>query len=181
MMHGRFIAVVGPSGVGKDSVMAGLNVLSPCPAIARRVITRDPALGGEAFDAVSVPAFDAMRDAGEFVLYWGAHGLFYGIRETIRNDLARGQDMLVNLSRTVLTAADAAFPGMVVLNLTASPDVLAERLAGRGRERPQDIAERLSRSVADFPAGLDVRTISNDGTLDATVAVARSALYPERA
>jgi ribose 1,5-bisphosphokinase len=181
MTAGRFIAVVGPSGVGKDSVMAGLVALPPHPAIARRVITRDPALGGEAFDAVSVAEFAAMRDAGAFVLSWGAHGLFYGIRDTIRADLATGRDMLVNLSRTVLTEAALAFPGMVVLNLTASPDVLAARLAGRGRERPQDIADRLARSVDCVPPGLDLRTVSNDGPLEATVARARAALYPERA
>ncbi|MGB0905008.1 MAG: phosphonate metabolism protein/1,5-bisphosphokinase (PRPP-forming) PhnN, partial [Mangrovicoccus sp.] len=39
-MTGRFIAVVGPSGVGKDSVMAGLMERRPDLLLAKRVITR---------------------------------------------------------------------------------------------------------------------------------------------
>ena len=51
---GRLIAVVGPSGVGKDSVMAGLHGAIPDLHLVRRVITRAPDLGGEDYDAVSV-------------------------------------------------------------------------------------------------------------------------------
>ena len=50
---GRLIAVVGPSGVGKDTLMEAMSRAEPRLALVRRVITRDPALGGEAFEAVS--------------------------------------------------------------------------------------------------------------------------------
>jgi len=55
---GTLIAVVGPSGVGKDSV---IDAVSDRLGIAkvRRVITRDAALGGETFTPVSVAAFKA--------------------------------------------------------------------------------------------------------------------------
>lgn len=180
MTGGRFIAVVGPSGVGKDSVMAGLASAVPGLGITRRVITRDADAGGEAFEPVSVPDFDALRDAGAFVLHWGAHGLYYGIPQVVTADLDAGRDMLVNLSRTVLSLAQRQFSGLVVLNLTASPDVLAERLAGRGRENAADIGQRLSRQVSAIPDGIDLRTVSNDGPLDQTIAAARAALYPDR-
>ncbi|MEO0912102.1 MAG: hypothetical protein AAFY59_03810 [Pseudomonadota bacterium] len=39
-MTGRFIAVVGPSGVGKDSVMAGMAARTGQLKLVRRVITR---------------------------------------------------------------------------------------------------------------------------------------------
>ena len=35
-----------------------------------------------------------------------------------------------------------------MIEITASPDVLAARLAGRGRETAADIAARIARSVA---------------------------------
>ncbi|MFC6760861.1 hypothetical protein ACFQFQ_17395 [Sulfitobacter porphyrae] len=40
MSAGRFIAVVGPSGVGKDSVMAGMVARARDLVAVRRVITR---------------------------------------------------------------------------------------------------------------------------------------------
>ena len=45
---GRMIAVVGPSGVGKDSVMAGLLEARPALRRVRRVITRAPVLSKSA-------------------------------------------------------------------------------------------------------------------------------------
>jgi ribose 1,5-bisphosphokinase len=180
MMAGRLIAVVGPSGVGKDSVMAGLKAARPGLTIARRVITRSADLGGEDFDPVSEAAFVQARDRGAFALHWGAHGLFYGIPLTVQSDLDAGQDVLVNLSRGVLPLAQRRFAGVIVLQLTASPAVLAERLAGRGRETADQIVARLGRSVDPLPAGLNVVTVSNDGPLAQTITQAVRALYPDR-
>ena len=180
MIRGRFIAVVGPSGVGKDSVMAGLVAARPGLMLARRAITRAPDLGGEDFDALTEPEFIQARDRGDFVLHWGAHGLFYGIPRSIQSQLDAGQDVMANLSRGVLLLAQQKFAGMIVLHLTASPAVLAERLAGRGRETADQIAARLGRSADPLPAGLNVVTVSNDGALAQTVTQAQRALYPDR-
>ena len=79
MSEGRLIAVVGPSGVGKDSVLRGLQRALPGTHLVRRVITRAPDLGGEDYDAVSVEVFKERARRGDFALHWGAHGLFYGI------------------------------------------------------------------------------------------------------
>ena len=57
MTEGRLIAGVGPSGVGKDSVMQGVAEVMPQLHLVRRVITRAPGLGGEDYDAVSEAQF----------------------------------------------------------------------------------------------------------------------------
>lgn len=180
MTTGRLIAVVGPSGVGKDSVMAGLQAARPALDIARRVITRAPELGGEVFDPVTDADFVAARDRGEFVLHWGAHGLFYGIPVGVQAQVAAGQEVLANLSRGILGLAMARFATLTVLQLTASVATLSMRLSGRGRERATEIAARLGRSVDVLPEGLDLTTVSNDGPLADTVAAALAALYPVR-
>lgn len=179
MSAGRFIAVVGPSGVGKDSVMAGLVAARPGLMLARRVITRAADLGGEEFDPVTEAQFIQSRDRGEFVLHWGAHGLFYGIPIAVLAELASGQDLLANLSRGALAEAQGKFMRLTVLQLTASPEVLAQRLAERGRETETQIAARLGRSLDPLPAGLDLQSVSNDGPLADTVASALTALYPD--
>ncbi|WP_019953937.1 phosphonate metabolism protein/1,5-bisphosphokinase (PRPP-forming) PhnN [Yoonia vestfoldensis] len=177
-MTGRFIAIVGASGVGKDSVMAALAARDPRLGLVRRVITRPADAGGEDFDGVSDAEFDAMAAQGAFALHWAAHGLRYGIPATVGADLAAGRDMLVNLSRSALPAAQARFDPCLIINLSADREVLAQRLAGRGRETANDIARRLDRADHALPAGVDAVTIDNSGKLDATVGAILRLLYP---
>lgn len=164
---GRLIAVVGPSGVGKDSVMEALAKAAEFHLV-RRVITRPSTAGGEQFDGCDEVAFDADLARGRFALHWPAHDLRYGIPTSELTCLEQGRNALVNLSRKVLTDAHTAFPGFIVVNLTASPEVLAQRLAARGRESADDIAKRLARQVK-LPDGLTVINVRNDGPLDETV------------
>ena len=179
MSAGRFIAVVGPSGVGKDSVMQGLAAAHPHLTLARRVITREADAGGEDFDAVPVTRFEAMRADGAFALSWGAHGLLYGIPVLWLERARGGEAILANLSRGVLGEAQALFPALEVLHLTAEPEVLAARLAARGREDEAARTRRLARSGLDLPPGLaQVHRIDNSGALSATIRAATQALFP---
>ena len=178
-MTGRLIAVVGPSGVGKDSVIAAIAEAWPEARPVRRTITRPADAGGEDFEAVTPETFRAMRAAGRFCLWWEAHGLGYGLPAALPADIAAGGIRLANLSRRVLDRAAALFPGLEILELTARPDVLARRLHARGREDADDIARRLTRDAVPFPATARVIRISNDGALDRTVAAALDALRPE--
>ena len=180
MSEGRLIAVVGPSGVGKDSVMAGMIAARPDMRLVRRTITRAPGLGGEDYDAVTPEAFDAAAQDGAFCVHWTAHGLSYGIPSDVLTDVQRGKDCLANFSRSALEQANAIFPNLTVLNIPASPATLAKRLAGRGRETEAEIAARLAQADKCLPAGLDVVTIANDGALEDTVTKALAALQPLR-
>lgn len=178
-MGGRFIAVVGPSGVGKDSLMEALCATDARLHRVRRVITRDADAGGEEFEAVSDCLFAARAAGGDFALAWQAHGLSYGIPKTVHRTLADGHDALVNLSRGVLETAAREFDRLVVLNVTASPEVLAQRLAGRGRESGREIDRRLARSAPPMPEGLSMITVDNSGPLAEGVETTLAALYPE--
>lgn len=179
---GPVIAVVGPSGAGKDSVMSGLAVASPGLRIMRRVITRAPEAGGEDYQAVTGAEFDALLRADVFALHWDAHGLRYGIPRDIER-LRQGADgVLVNLSRGVLLQAQEVFGDFRVISVTARPEVLADRLAGRGRESRAEVQLRLARAVKPLPEGLrQVFSIDNSGDLSAAVRAAQAALQPERA
>lgn len=180
-MAGRFIAVVGPSGVGKDSVMAGLCAARPDLVQLRRVITRPPNAGGEAHEAVSPALFAASAAGGDFALHWQAHGLSYGIERTAHEVLARGQDALANLSRAMLERAALVFGDLTVVHVTATPQALAARLAARGRETQTEIARRMARPAPAFPPGLRVIEIDNSGPLHHAVDTALAALYPPSA
>jgi len=180
-MSGRFIAVVGPSGVGKDSVMEALCAQRPDLLRARRVITRDPEAGGEDYEAVSPALFAARAAGGDFALHWGAHGLQYGIPASVKDALRGGQDVLANLSRGVLSKADRVFDDLRVLHVTARPEVLQDRLRARGRESRGEIVRRLARPAPALPEGLTVIEIDNSGSLERAVEAALAALYPVNA
>lgn len=165
MSAGRLVAVVGPSGAGKDTLMAAACVLRPDLRIARRVITRPADAGGEEHEAVSEEDFARRQAAGDFVLSWQAHGLSYAIPRAVGAELARGHVVLFNGSRGMLAQARAAFPALEVILVTARPGILAARLAGRGREDAADIAARLQRAEYALPDGIAARVVVNEGSV----------------
>jgi len=165
------IAVVGPSGAGKDTLMAGARDAIVHDArfrFVRRAITRPAEAGGEDHEALSEADFAVRRAAGGFALSWEAHGLHYGIPRDIEEDISARRLVIANLSRAVLHEAGARYP-LRVLNITAPMEVLAARLAARGRETAADIAARLAREVA-LPDGLDIERVMNDADVAEGVA-----------
>lgn len=179
MSVGRLFAVVGPSGVGKDSLMREVARMRPDLHVVRRVITRPEAAGGEDFEGVSEAEFAKRRARGDFALDWEAHGLSYGVPKGVTRVLASGQDAMLNGSRAVLGMTQAVFPSLVVVHVTARREVLAERLADRGRESEDDIARRLERAAMPLPRGLrEVIEIDNSGDFASGVQALLDAIRP---
>jgi phosphonate metabolism protein PhnN/1,5-bisphosphokinase (PRPP-forming) len=151
------VLVVGPSGAGKDSLLNAARAAlrdDPRIAFARRVITRPEDPDGEDHDPVTETEFAARA----FALSWSAHGLSYGIASVDHAPV-----VVANVSRGVIAEAAARWP-VRVIEVTAPPEVLAARLAARGRENAADVARRLRRTAA-IPEGVAVETVWNDATL----------------
>ncbi|MDO8884063.1 MAG: phosphonate metabolism protein/1,5-bisphosphokinase (PRPP-forming) PhnN [Pseudotabrizicola sp.] len=168
-------AVVGPSGAGKDTLIAGACALYPELQLVRRVITRPADAGGEDFEGVTEAQFLRRRAMGEFALDWQAHGLWYGIP---KQHLTANGPILFNGSRAALMAAMALMPDLVVILVTAPAEVLAMRLAARGRECVEDVRARLERAGFALPDGIVPRIVVNDSSPDIGVARFLAALYP---
>ncbi|MBE2276305.1 MAG: phosphonate metabolism protein/1,5-bisphosphokinase (PRPP-forming) PhnN [Rhodobacteraceae bacterium] len=174
----QIFAVVGPSGAGKDTLIAGARAARPDLRRVRRVITRLAEAGGEDFEGVSEAEFADRKAGGEFVLDWQAHGLHYGIP---RAQVEGPGDVVFNGSRGALVQAARIFPGLRVILVTAPDAVLAHRLAARGRENAEDIRARLGRAVFTLPPGISATTVLNDDTPEAGIARLLTALQPVRA
>ncbi len=148
-MSGTFVAIVGPSGAGKDTLIAHARAALGDRAdylFARRLVTR-PANAFEDHDTIDEASFAAGHAAGTFALSWRAHGLGYALPASIIEVLGTGVHVVCNLSRAVLPLARSRFPRVVVIEVTAPPEVLAARLAARGRETRAAIEERLAREA----------------------------------
>jgi ribose 1,5-bisphosphokinase len=166
------VLVVGPSGVGKDTLIDGARAAladNPGVVFVRRDITRPAEAGGEDHQPVSEAEFQRREAAGDYVLSWRAHGLSYGVPADILKDLAAGRRVVVNVSRGVIDEARRRLGAVRVVSVSADPEQLAERLRQRGRESEAEIADRIARAQAYGVAGPDVIALRNDGSREAGV------------
>lgn len=163
---GRLVLVVGPSGAGKDTLLGLARVACAEDSdvvFPRRIVTRESS-AAEDNVAASASEFGRALAHGDFAVHWEAHGHSYALPREINDDIRAGRTVVANVSRTVLETLRKAYVDIVVVAITAPPEVLAARLAARARRSDGDIGERLNRAVND-DASADV-TIVNTGNAD---------------
>jgi ribose 1,5-bisphosphokinase len=99
--------------------------------------------------------------------------------------IERGSVAIANVSRGVLPALRQAYANFIVVQITASHEVLARRLAARGREDAAEIERRLMRAAPNPCDPADAILIDNSGDVtdagNRFLAVLKSAVpVPER-
>ena len=159
---GRLVLVVGPSGAGKDTLLGlakaacadDANIVFP-----RRAITREATVS-EDNEQLSPRAFREAVERGAFAVNWEAHGHCYGLRSAIDDDIRAGRTVIANVSRIVIGALRRAYLDLMVIAITAPPEILARRLASRGRGSDGKIEQRLGRTVDDASATPDVTIVN---------------------
>lgn len=145
---GALVLVVGPSGAGKDTLLgAAQKMLGGNGSIVfpRRAVTRASS-AFENNEAITREDFDRAVAAGAYALWWRAHDHGYGITRAIDEEIGAGRIVVVNVSRTVIGDARQRYQRVAVVLITAPADVLAARLAARGRESDSDLGGRLQRA-----------------------------------
>ena len=166
--EGTFVAVVGPSGAGKDTLMARAArhaSLTSQVGFVRRIVTRDAL--AEDHDSLNEAAFARAQAAGAFCLSWAAHGLRYALPRSLNADLRDGRTMVANLSRGALADAAALFGTLRIVEVTADPAILLQRISARGREGVAEARDRLARqAVLTLPPGAGLLRIDNSGDVE---------------
>jgi ribose 1,5-bisphosphokinase len=161
---GRLVLVVGPSGAGKDTLIGLAQAACADDGsiiFSRRVVTREATMF-EDNQQVSLEAFWQAHSRGEFAVHWEAHGHCYALPRAIDDDIRARRTVVANVSRTVIGAMRETYADVVVVSITAPPEVLAERLAARVRSSDGQIADRLGRTVEAAPDA----TITNVGSAE---------------
>lgn len=161
--------VVGPSGVGKDTLIAYCRSrLSGNDGFvfARRAVTRPAGDSSEDHDAITEDVFQRRVADRDFAIHWRAHGLGYGVPASVEDDLALGRTVVVNVSRSIIDDARRRYRRVMVVSVTASREILAGRLQARGREAGDDVGRRLARADTIEVSGPDVVQLDNSGPVE---------------
>jgi ribose 1,5-bisphosphokinase len=146
---GRLVAVAGPSGAGKDTLLRFARKLligDPNIVFPHRVVTRQLSTA-EDHAALSEAEFAATVAAGGFAFWWYAHGLNYALGAAVDDDIRAGKTVVCNVSRAVIAELRCRYVDVRVVLVTAPVDILAARLALRGRPSDGALALRLARSA----------------------------------
>ena len=168
--NGTLIVVLGPSGSGKDTVIDYARTALGERAevmFVRRVVTRDAAAAAEDHDTLTEAEFAAQERAGAFAFTWNAHGLSYGWPRALDAHLQAGGVAIANGSRATLKRLEQKYRGLLPVALSVRADILAGRIAARGRESAAEITARLERGERFTVDAPGVVTIDNNGRPEA--------------
>ena len=166
---GRLVVIVGPSGSGKDTLIAWLRRrLGDWPDVlfVRRTVTRLADTELEDHDTMSPAEFRQAERDGRFAVTWGAHGLRYALPSSARDHVRQGGIAVANGSRKAVGDIERAFGNILLIRLAIDPDVLRERLRGRGRETPAEIDQRIERSTLIDDTDCGGHVVDNSGPIE---------------
>lgn len=146
---GTLIAVCGPSGAGKDTLIARAREMTERErnvVFVRRIITRLPTTH-EDHASIGEAEFDSAAAAGAFAFWWSAHGLKYGVPVQINADIEAGRCVVCNVSRASVPSLKERYARVLAILVTAPPQVLAARLGERARASDGNLALRMARTA----------------------------------
>ncbi|THB77800.1 MAG: phosphonate metabolism protein/1,5-bisphosphokinase (PRPP-forming) PhnN [Desulfobulbaceae bacterium] len=148
----KLLLIVGPSGAGKDSLLRGAREHfknHPAFAFIRRYITRPPDDNEDNY-YIDDHGFALLEKSNFFLSTWRAHGNCYGVSRQALNGDSRDV-AIASISRTAIEDFQNQDFEATTLLITAAPEILQQRLAGRGRESIEQIKARLQRSQQQLP------------------------------
>jgi guanylate kinase len=181
------IVISGPSGVGKDAVLARLKETGGPFEHVITVTTRTKRpLEQDGVDYRFVPADrfqDMLRDA-ELLEWAKVYDNWYGVpRQPVREALENGRDVVLKVDIQGAATIKKTVPQAILIFLMPpSPSELVQRLERRRTESPGDLALRIETAEAEMRqvATFDYAVVNRAGELDHTVAQIQAIITAEK-
>ncbi|MAZ05710.1 guanylate kinase [Marinobacter sp. SS8-8] len=147
--QGTLYVISAPSGAGKTSLVAGMLRNDHKLGVSVSHTTRSMREGeqnGVSYHFVSREEFEAMIAEGDFLEHADVFGNYYGTSQVwVREALTRGQDVILEIDWQGASQVRRLIPECVgIFIVPPSPEVLRERLVGRGTDSPEAVERRLA-------------------------------------
>jgi guanylate kinase len=187
--RGNILVLSGPSGVGKDAVLAPLFSAGTCPPRLRRCVTattRPPRPGeidGVDYFFLSREEFERRIGEGFFLEHASYAGRFYGTpRWWVNAERDGGNDVLLKIDvQGALQVRSRAPDAILLFVVPPSLEELERRLRGRdGGADPADLARRLAIARDELALARRYDYLVVNDTIESAVETIRSIILAER-
>jgi len=171
------VIISGPSGVGKDTIIAAMqerghhppyHYVVTCTTRARRPNEVDRV----SYNFVSQDQFLALRDAGELLEANEVHGHWYGTpRAGVREALANGQHAILKIDVKGAQVVKACVPeALLIFVVPPSIETLNQHLQARRTETPEELAIRQKNAAIELARQYDYDhvVVNEEGEVDRT-------------
>ena len=181
------IVLSGLSGVGKDTVLAGLRQSGLPVEISVSATTRTRRAGekeGADYYFISMPKFQEMIDTNQLLEWATVYGNRYGIpREPVKQALQKGKDVIVKIDVQGAATIKKILPQAVfVFLLTSTMEELEQRLKKRRTETAAELEIRLktaSRELDQIPL-FDYVVVNRHGEVESAIEAIKSIITAEK-
>lgn len=174
------VIISGPSGVGKDTIIAALRRRRRSPDYHYVVTctTRAPRPGevpGASYHFLQPEAFAALRDAGGFLEANEVHGNWYGTpRAEVARALAAGRDVILKIDVQGAQVVKERVPdALLVFVVPPSLEELFQRLRSRATESVDELEIRQRNAAIELARkdDYDYVVVNETGQVDRTAAM----------
>ncbi|MEX1009580.1 MAG: guanylate kinase [Acidimicrobiia bacterium] len=178
--------IVGPSGVGKGTVVRKLLERDPSIWLSVSTTTRAPRAGevdGVDYHFVTRKEFDVLRSRGGLLEDFEVFGHSYGTeRAPFEEHLAAGQDVVLEIDVQGALAVKRAFPdALLVFVKPPSREEQHRRLIARGVDDPAEIERRLAAAEAEEAKAYAFDAVVVNDDVDTAVSEVAGILNSHRA
>jgi len=170
------IVLSGPSGAGKDSVLARLKERQhPFHFVvtANTRAKRSDEIEGQDYHFVSASEFAEMIEKGELLEYAVVYGDYKGIpKPQVREALASGRDVIMRIDvQGAMTIRRLVPEAVLIFLLPGAEDELADRLRARKTETPDSLKLRIATTHEEMKRipEFDYVVANRAGSLDQAV------------
>ncbi len=183
----RLFILSGPSGVGKDAVLARIKA-SDCPLKYITTLTTRPRRANEKngidYHFISAEKFKVMIENNELLEWAEVYGNRYGVpKEPVKQALDQGQNVMLKVDIQGVANIKKIVPQAIsIFLMPSSIEELETRLKHRHTESAFDMSRRLKiarEEMKELP-GFNYVVLNREGAIDQAVADIKAIITAEK-